>query len=213
MEVASYYLRNGTAIIATTCDASKAFDKCRFDLLFTKLLDRDLPAIVVRCIIFAYEEQVAWVKWGNTKSTEFGITNSTRQGSVSSPIYWCCYCDGLLKELRRLGVGCHVAGRWVGATIYADDLLLLAPTRSAMAAMLAVCERYATVHNISFSTDDCPRLSKTKTLYMCGSMTEKNYPAPLRLNNRVLPFVTTATHLGHELSQNCSLDQDAKVKT
>ena len=84
---------------------------------------------------------MAWVKWGNTRSTEFGITNSTRQGRVSSPIYWCCYCDGLLKELRRLGVGCYVAGRWVGATIYADDLLLLAPTRSAMAAMLAVCER------------------------------------------------------------------------
>ena len=55
-------------------------------------------------------------------------------------------------------------------------------------------------------------MSKTKCLFMCGSMTERNYPAPLRLNNRVLPFVTSATHLGHELSQDASMDQDTKVK-
>ena len=44
------------------------------------------------------------------------------------------------EELRNNDIGCHLAGRWVGATMYADDLILLAPTRTAMAAMLKVCE-------------------------------------------------------------------------
>ena len=44
MEVAQYYLRNGTKILATLCDCSSAFDKCRYDILFNKLLSRGVPA-------------------------------------------------------------------------------------------------------------------------------------------------------------------------
>ena len=43
MEVASYYLRQGSPVIATLLDCSKAFDKCVFSSLFQKLLDRRLP--------------------------------------------------------------------------------------------------------------------------------------------------------------------------
>ena len=212
MEVAGYYLRNGTPIIATCCDCSRAFDKCRFDLLFEKIVASGVPAIVVRCLIFIYEEQVAWVKWGNVKSREFGIKNSTRQGAILSPIFWCLYCNELIQELRRKGAGCHYAGRWVGATMYADDLLLMAPTRSAMASMLKTCEEFAWRHNIGFSTHPDPKQSKTKCLYMCGNVNVRTYPAPLTLDGHCLPFVTTATHLGHELCQDCTMDQDSKIK-
>ena len=54
-EVAGYYLRSGTPIFATLCDCTKAFDKCRFDLLFQKLLDCGVPAIVTRVLIYCYE--------------------------------------------------------------------------------------------------------------------------------------------------------------
>ena len=64
----------------------------------------------------------------------------------------------------------------MGATCYADDLLLLSPTRSGMEAMLAVCERYAADHNITFSVDANPAKSKTKMLYVCGDMDFVNYP-------------------------------------
>ena len=165
MEVAQYYLRNGTKILVTLCDCSMAFDKCKFDILFNKLLDKGVPAIVVRVLIFVYEEQVAWVTWGNVKSQQFNILNGVRQGGILSPILWNVYCDGLIVLLRDLGVGCHLAGAYVGAVIYADDLVLLAPTRSAMVAMLAVAEQYAADHNIVYSTDPCPKLSKTKVLY------------------------------------------------
>ena len=212
MEVAQYYLRNGTKILVTLCDCSMAFDKCKFDILFNKLLDKGVPAIVVRVLIFVYEEQVAWVTWGNVKSQQFGILNGVRQGGILSPILWNVYCDGLLVLLRDLGVGCHLAGTYVGAAMFADDLALLAPTRSAMVAMLAVCEKYATDHNIVYSTDPNPKLSKTKVLYMCGSMTCRNYPAPVQLNGRDLPYVTTAAHLGNELTQACTMEQDCKIK-
>ena len=59
----------------------------------------------------------------------------------------------LIKELRDLGVGCHVGGLYMGVVVYADDVLLMAPTRGAMQAMLDKCEEYAEAHNIMFSTE------------------------------------------------------------
>jgi hypothetical protein len=47
-EVADYYQKRGTPIICVTLDCSKAFDKCRFDKLFEKLLARKVPAVVIR---------------------------------------------------------------------------------------------------------------------------------------------------------------------
>ena len=115
-------------------------------------------------------------------------------------------------ELRALGVGCYMGGAWTGAAGYADDIILLAPSRSAMVAMLATCEDYARRHNITFSTDDDPKKSKTKVIYMNGNMENTMYPAPLKLNGKDLPYVKTATHLGHELSQACNLEFDMKVR-
>jgi hypothetical protein len=56
-EVSNHFLRRGTSVTACLLDASMAFDKCRFDLLFQKLLNKGLPAVVVRTLIYMYEEQ------------------------------------------------------------------------------------------------------------------------------------------------------------
>ena len=131
---------------------------------------------------------------------------------MASPIYWNLYLDDLLIELRKLGVGCYIADVFLGATAYADDLLLMSPTRSGMAAMLKVCEKFATEHNISFSVHEIPAKSKTKVVYMCGDMNFRSYPAPLQLNGRDLPYVTTCLHLGHILAQDGTMVHDCRAK-
>ena len=100
-----------------------------------------------------------------------------------SPTLFSVYLDDLLKELRQLGLGCHMGGLWVGAAGYADDLILLAPSRSAMKKMLKVCE------NLQFSTDPVPAKSKSKCIYMCG-YSDPVYPVPLQLCGADLPCHT-----------------------
>ena len=213
MEVASYYLRRGTPCIVTLLDCSKAFDMCKYSTLFEKLHKKGLPAIVVRAFIFIYEEQMAWVSWGNARSAQFGIINGTRQGAVLSPRFFGIYIDELLVELRKSGVGCYIGGHFFGAAGYADDLILLAPCRSAMAQMVEICEKFGERNNLLFSTDVNPSKSKTKCLYMCGpKVRHPVYPAPLQLYGRDLPWVTHATHLGHELHQDCNMNMDTKMK-
>ena len=68
------------------------------------------------------------------------------------------YIDGLLQDLRQLGLGCHIGGWWYGAACFADDLFLLAPNRAAAVKILETFEQYAREHNLEFSTD--PNQSK-----------------------------------------------------
>ena len=107
------------------------------------------------------------------RSSEFMLTNGTRQGSVLSPILFSVYLDGLLRELRRKQLGCTIGGCWVGALGYADDIILLAPNREVLQIMLRICESYAADHNLVFSTDT----SKTKCMYFCSLPGKVKYPA------------------------------------
>ena len=67
-----------------------------------------------------------------------------------------CIGAYLQKEFSRqcgmgqFGVGCHVAGMYLGAVVNADDVLLMAPSRSAMQLMLNQCQDYASKHIIMF---------------------------------------------------------------
>ena len=207
-EVTTYFMRRGTAVTACLLDCSKAFDKCRFDKLFSKLITKGLPAIVVRVLVFVYEEQTGWVKLSGKRSTSFKLTNGTRQGSVLSPILFSVYLDDLLKELRHLQLGCHIGGYWLGGCGYADDLILMAPSRDVLQRMLQVCEAYALEHNLVFSTDPVPSKSKTKCMLFCGRLGRVKYPAPLQLAGKDLPWVETAEHLGHTLSQLTNMEKD-----
>ena len=211
-EVANYYLRSGTKPIITLLDCSKAFDTCQFSSLFRRLLERGMPAIVVRVIIFVYEEQYAWVKWGGSRSSLFPIVNGTRQGSILSPALFALYVDELLVELRRLGIGCRVADVYMGAVGFCDDLLLLAPTRDGMQVMLDTCQRFASKFNLMFSTDPNPEKSKTKCIFVCGRSKNLQKPAPLFLDGKVLPWVESAAHLGNVIHESGTMDKDAKMK-
>ena len=150
MEVASYYLRRGTPCIVTLLDCSKAFDMCNFSILFEKLHEKNLPAIVLRSLIFIYEEQTAWVSWGSARSAQFRVVNGTRQGSVLSPALFSVYVDDLLLQLRKSSVGCYIGDMFFGAAGYADDIILLAPCRSAMSEMVKICENFGKENNLNF---------------------------------------------------------------
>ena len=118
-----------------------------------------------------------------------------------------------MADLRRSGVGCYIGGKFFGALGYADDIILLAPCRSAMQQMLTICENYGLKNNLQFSTDINPQKSKSKCIFMCGPLTRRYAdPKPLKLYGKDLPWVSHATHLGHELSKDGTMELDANMK-
>jgi hypothetical protein len=132
---------------------------------------------------------------------------------VASPTFWAVYLDPLIGQLREAGVGCHIGKLFVGVVGYADDLLLLAPSRDAAQKMLKICETFAEDNNIKFSTHEDPTKSKTKVIHVVGPRgSSLSKPAPLILCGRPLPWVERADHLGHALHADGTMSQDCKEK-
>ena len=48
-------------------------------------------------------------------------------------------------------VGCYAGGAWVNSLSYADDMVLLAPTVTAIQTLLEVCRAYAGPHDIVYN--------------------------------------------------------------
>ena len=128
--------------IVTVLDCTKAFDLCKFSTLFERVLAKGVPPVVVRCLAFMYMQQHAWVKWGEARSDTFSISNGTRQGAILSPAFWSVYCDPMIEELRKFGVGAHVEGVFMGVVCYADDVLLIAPHKKGYGAYAEGCRRF-----------------------------------------------------------------------
>ena len=89
-----------------------------------------------------------------------------------------------------------MGGKFLGAFGYADDVTLLAPTRQGLQIMLNICEQFASSHSMSFSTDMDPSKSKTKCLFFSRDKLDSQVRNVV-LTGDLLPWVTTAKHLGN----------------
>jgi hypothetical protein len=61
------------------------------------------------------------------------------------------YVDDLLTALSKAGIGRFISTTFVGALAYADDIVLVAPTATAIRKLLALRDGYASNYCISFN--------------------------------------------------------------
>ena len=189
-----------TNIYCCLLDLKKGFDKVKFSLLFTKLLQKGMPPLFVRLLIFMYMQQSCKVRWNQTHSESFSIVNGVRQGAVLSPSLFSLYIDKLLLDLKSSGLGCQVGNHFYGASAYADDIILLSPTRSGLQDMFSMCFDYFKDHEITISTNPDAK-SKTKCIYIpYGKQNTK--PTPILMGEKELPWVDSRPHLGNNLHGN-----------
>jgi hypothetical protein len=168
-ETINYYVNNQSAVFCTFLDATKAFDRIRYCKMFKLLMKRDLPACIIRTLYNLYTRSVVCVSWRGVVSTCFHVENGVKQGAVLSPVLFSLYIDDLLLLLSRCGVGCYIGPHFVGALAYADDIVLIAPTASAMRRLLLQCSDYAKEFSILFNA------SKTKCLVAASNTRRSNF--------------------------------------
>ena len=83
------------------------------------------------------------INWLSTWSNMFQVNFGVRQGSVLSPSLFAVYLDDLAKS-------CHTQ-RNIFIILYADDILLLAPSVCELDALLKVCERELTLLDMAIN--------------------------------------------------------------
>ena len=100
-----------------------------------------------------------------------------------------------MDELRESSVGCYWGGHFAGAMCYADDIVLLPPSASALRRMLSICVSYAPSHGLVFNVD------KTQLICFHSLCKEKLLPV-ICFNDVELPYMDQVSHLGHIITYN-----------
>ena len=115
-------------------------------------------------------------------------------------------------QTRRSRSSCSLGSFYAGVHGYADDLLLLCPSRSGLQEMVDTCQRYAEEHRIQFSTHPEAEKSKTKGIVFCKK-TLTFEPEPVLLYGNPLPWIKVAKYLGGQITSHLDgYQQDVKGK-
>ena len=97
----NYFLRNGANVYSCIMDMTKAFDLVKHSILFKKFICAGLSVIFIRLLIFIYIHQFANIRWNNSFSSIFSMTNGVRQGAILSGFAYCFYMNDLFFETQE----------------------------------------------------------------------------------------------------------------
>ena len=141
---------NGSTLMCFL-DASKAFDRVTHSILFRKLVERGVRGYIVRILMYWYSNQCMYVRWAGVLSPGFHVSNGVRQGGILSPYLFNVYMDDLSIALNGCHTGYVVDNIPVNHLLYADDLVVFAPSISGLRELLKVCDVFADSHDIKYN--------------------------------------------------------------
>jgi hypothetical protein len=201
-QVLEYYTSLSSPVYLCYMDASKAFDRLNYWNLFSKLLQRNIPKLIIRLLVFWYSTQQCVIRWGSQISNPFLVSNGVRQGGILSPLLFNVYMDNLSEQLIQSNIGCKYNGLITNHFMYADDAVVCAPSPYSLQKLLIICEQFAIANNIAYNVK--------KTVCMCVKPKSfKNLRLPeFVLNGKVLNYVSTHSYLGVMLNEDRSDNHD-----
>ena len=196
-ELINSYLQSGSTVYCCFLDASKAFDCVNHDRLMNVLRDRGIPKCIVRLLYFWYSNQRMYVRWGCSTSDYFDVSNGVRQGGVLSPLLFNVYVNDLSVQLESLKCGLSFGNGKINHIMYADDVVLFAPSSGGLQQLINICEEFGIEADIRYNEQKtvCMNISKSRFLYSLPQF---------YLNGRQLTFVNSTKYLGHILTSNMS---------
>ena len=183
-----YFIDRGSNVYAAFLDCSKGFDKVTHSGIFIKLIKRGVPLCYLNLLVYWYSNLSSIVKWNGAFSDSFHVASGVRQGGVLSPHLFAIYVDDLIIELRDLRIGCHILNLFIACILYADDICLLAPCRSALQVLLNKCESYGLYW--------CLRYNPRKSKIMCFGRQISSSSASLYMYGDALEVVNQYKYLG-----------------
>ena len=195
----NHFLENNSRVYAAFLDCSKAFDRISHYGLFSKLIDRKFPLCFLLCLIFWYGNIFSTVKWGTSFSREFPVPLGVKQGGINSPDFFACYFDGLTRLLRDGKRGCHIGALFLASILFADDIVLLSPTRSGLQRMIEDCSSYCNRYGLSFNA------KKSKIMVFSKQAVDYSKIQSLTISGNSIEFVEQIRYLGTTITNNRSL--------
>ena len=194
--VVNYFLKHDSPIFMCSLDAEKAFDRVNHYGLLSILIDRGVPKALILLFYKWYSSMSFCVQWGGCLSTLHVILSGLLQGNLLSPKFFCVYVDTLLHKLEKCDEGCKIFRQFLGAIMYADDLLLMSSSILCLQLMINICLHFGIKMGITFGH------AKSKCLAIYPGYGTKIPASTLCINNVNLPWVTKLRYLGVYITNN-----------
>ena len=191
-ETVDHFTRKGSRVFLSFLDCSKAFDRISHWGLFIKLIKQNVPLCFLMSVIFLYLNMSCTTKWNASMSNAFDIPTGTKQGGILSPDFFGLYMHGLIERLKLSGFGCDIISMIIACIFFADDIVLLSPSRHGLQQMLNICVEYCKEFCLDFN------VTKSKVMVI-GKLPADSQYASLLLRNEPLDFVDEYKYLGVDI--------------
>jgi hypothetical protein len=134
--VGNLYCKTGGSLFCGFVDITKAFDSLEYREIWEKLEKINCETNIANMLKEQYQNQMARVVWEGTLSNQFKVSRGVRQGSPLSPFLFAIVLDEVVEKIQEMKEGCEFKGHKINIIAYADDIVILGPTRHAIEKLL-----------------------------------------------------------------------------
>ena len=206
-QTVDYYRNHGSHVFVCFVDFHKAFDSVNHWKLFNKLLDDNINCSIIKLLAYWYSNQTCFVRWHNTLSSGFHLSNGTRQGGVLSPLLFSRYLRELIECITHTYTGCNIAGVCLNIMAYADDIVLLSPSWRGLQSLISLL--YKLAKDIDLSCNLRKTVSMVFSPIHPNKMVAKLFPQ-FSVGGVLIESVSSFKYLGHIITNNLSDDDDIR---
>ena len=80
------------------------------------------------------------------------LKTGARQGGVLSPMLFSVFIDDLIKLVNYANIGCRIGASCAAIFLYADDIILLAPSVQALQSLVNICNSELSFLDMAINT-------------------------------------------------------------
>ena len=201
------HTEHGSKVFACFLDIEKAFDKLWWNGFFLKLHKVGITHKLWHLFRDWFVGSSCRICLNGEMSDCFNITRSIKQGGILSMLNFCIYIHDIHKCIdAQYKYGLYCEQIYVGSMAFADDIVLLSPTKNGLDNMLSSAWTFSKKWRFTFSH------SKSKCMVFGESKisNQRNMGhRTFKMGDHVIDEVTHYTHVGVTL---CSYD-NSNVRT
>ncbi|XP_050392671.1 uncharacterized protein LOC126811173 isoform X1 [Patella vulgata] len=185
-------------------DFQKALDCIDRESLFYKLLINNVDGNFYNSIKSMYTNTSSYVRINSQTSVSFPCSSGVRQGDNLSPTLFNLYINDLARGLNELNKGIDIGGRKVCVLLYADDIILLAPTESDLQTMLDYTAEWCKKWRLSINN------SKTNIVHFRPKRKPKS-TSQFQFGTQNIEYASSYKYLGITLDEHLNFENCATI--
>ena len=188
-EVLQYNIDRGGRTYVACMDIRKAYDTVWHNALFMKIYQLGIVGKIWRIIVSMYDKLQSVISINNQYSDWFPVKRGIRQGGVQSSFCYLAFINDMINDIQNSNLSAKMGNIECGCPALADDVAVLANNPNDLQKIINIIYEYSKKYRFEFNCEK-------SNVIVFGKSVNKMTKCNIKLGNKVIPQVTSVTHLG-----------------